>query len=168
MREFSVAPPDPRKTWLLLGPVLGAALAGMALAAREEPRTWFALPVLLAAVALVLASVRRRRVLLRDGELVVHAGLHSCRVPLDALDLEHARVVDLDEHTALRPALKTFGTAVPGYRAGHFRLRDRGRAFVLLTRSTRAVVVPERTGRRLLLGVARPQALLDALRSHVR
>lgn len=162
-REFAVAAPDARKAWLLLGPILLAAAIGIVIAAREEPRTMFALPLLLLPAMLLTAIFRRRRVMLRDGELVVHAGLNSCRVALDALDLEHARIVDLAEHTELRPLLKTFGTSLPGYHGGHFRLRDRGRAFVLLTGARRVLLVPERSGRRLLLGVEKPQVLLDAL-----
>ncbi|KQY51846.1 PH domain-containing protein [Lysobacter sp. Root494] len=163
IREFAVPAPDARKMWLLLGPVLLAAVVGIGIAAREQPRAMFLFPLLLLPALLLVAKFRRSRVLLRDGELVVQAGLNSHRVPLDALDLEHARIVDLAERTELRPMLKTFGTSLPGYRSGHFRLRDLSRAFVLLTGARRVLVLPERSGRRLLLGVEKPQALLDAL-----
>ena len=55
------------------------------------------------------------------------------------------------------------GTSMPGYRAGHFRLRDRRRAFVLVTRREKLLALPERNGRMLLLSLKQPQALLDAL-----
>lgn len=164
-REFEVPPPDPRKTMLVAGPALLAAVLGLGLAAREEPRALLVLVALLLAFALLARALRRRRVFLQDDALVVHAGPHSCRVPLAALDLAQARIVDLAEHTELKPTLRIFGASLPGYQAGHFRLRDRGRAFVLLTGSRHVVVVPERSGRRLLLDVAKPQALLAALQA---
>ena len=47
-------------------------------------------------------------------------------------------------------------------RGGHYLLRDRTRAFLLLTRG-RTLVLPRRDGKRVLLTLEQPQALLDAL-----
>ena len=105
----------------------------------------------------------RRSVRLEDGELKISAGMHAHRVAIGAIDLAGARIVDLAEHKALRPIFKSFGTSLPGYYAGHFRLRDRSKAFVLVTDRTRVLVLPERSGRKLLLSLRHPQALLDAL-----
>lgn len=161
-REFRVAPPDMRKAALL--PVLGfiAAIAGVAVAAREQAGVLWLLPLLALIAAVIARGLRRQRVALgNDGALLVQAGLHQCRVPLADLDASRVRIVDLGEHTELRPFLKTFGTALPGYKAGHFRLRDRSRAFVLVTDPSRVLVLTERSGRRLLLSLAKPQELLD-------
>lgn len=92
-------------------------------------------------------------------------GMHSRRVALGELDLAYARIVDLRERTEFRPALKLMAMRLPGLGLGHFRLRDRGRAFVLLTDASRVLVLNERSGRRLLLSLDKPQALLDALRA---
>ena len=80
---------------------------------------------------------------------------------------EQARIVDLDEHSGLKPMLKLFGVGLPGYHGGHYLLRDRSRAFVLLT-GGKALVLPRRDGRRVLLSLAQPQALVDALREQDR
>jgi hypothetical protein len=45
------------------------------------------------------------------------------------LDLATARVVDLRERSEWKPSIKLFGTRVPGLKMGHFRLRDRSRAW---------------------------------------
>lgn len=163
-REFAIPPPDPRL--LMIAPALGlvAALVGIGLAAREEPRVWLALIPVVFAIALLNWSVRRRRVILEDDTLRIAGGLNSAAVAVDRLDLDAARVLDLREANALAPSWKTFGTSMPGFRAGHFRLRNRGRAFVLLTDTQRVLALPERGGRTLLLSLERPQALLDALR----
>jgi hypothetical protein len=165
-REFEVVAPDLRKVWLLPGLALLAGAIGLAFAARQEPGALLAFPILLLAVAVVAIVVRRRSVRLEGGELKVAAGMHNRRVATADLDLAGARIVDLREHKALRPLFKSFGTSLPGYHAGHFRLRDRGRAFVLVTDPTRVLVLPERSGRRLLLSLRHPQALLDALSAH--
>lgn len=163
-REFAVPPPDPRL--LMIPPALGlvAALVGIGLAAREEPRVWLALIPVTLVIALLSWSLRRRHVLLEGRQLRIAAALYSATVAVDQLDLEAARIVDLREASELVPWWKTFGGTAPGLRAGHFRLRNRSRAFVLLTDTQRVLALPERGGRTLLLSLERPQALLDALR----
>lgn len=164
-REFAVVPPDLRLVMLLPAIALLAALIGLGFAAREEPQLWwFAFLIALAAV-LVAGSVRRRRVVLDGDRLTVTAGINSTRVRIAELDLDAARIVNLADAPMLRPLLKTVGTAMPGYSAGHFRLRDRSRGFLLLTDRRKVLALPERGGRTLLLSLERPQALLDALKA---
>ena len=95
------------------------------------------------------------------------AALYRKRVPVADLDLERARVVNLDERTELRPWLKSNGMSMPGFQAGHFRLRgDFGKAFCLLTQRERVLSLPLRDGKaQLLLSLEQPQALLGALRA---
>ncbi|MFZ5635261.1 MAG: PH domain-containing protein [Pseudomonadota bacterium] len=165
-REFAVVPPDLR--WALFLPMLGllAGLIGIALAAREEPLAWLvALPVIVGATGLIVWSVRRRSVVLDGDRLRIRGGLNGTDVSASGLDLDAARVVNLGETTELRPSWKTFGTSMPGFRAGHFRLRNRARAFLLVTDTARVLALPERDGRMLLLSLQKPQALLEALRA---
>lgn len=163
-REFTIVPPDLRLIVLLPAISLLAALIGLGFAAREKPQVWlFAIPIALA-VVLIAWSVQRRRVALDGDLLAIAAGFNSARVRVADLDLAAARIADLADAPTLRPLLKTFGTAMPGYSAGHFRLRDRSRGFLLLTDRRKVLVLPERGGRTLLLSMERPQALLDALK----
>ena len=121
--------------------------------------------ILLLTLALGLA-MRRRAVRLDGGVLVVNSTFYTRRVPVADLDLDAARSLDLREHPELRPGLKLNGYALPGLAAGHFRSRDlKHPLFCLLTDPQRVLLLPERGGKRLLLSLDRPQALLDALRS---
>lgn len=164
-REFSIVPPDLRLVIPLPAISLLAALAGLGFAARERPQVWlFAIPVALA-IVLIAWGVQRRRAVLDGDLLTITAGFNSARVRVAELELAAARIVDLADAPKLRPLLKTFGTAMPGYSAGHFRLRDRSRGFLLLTDRRKVLALPERSGRTLLLSLERPQALLDALRA---
>lgn len=162
-QAFALHPPDMRKAWLVPAIVLAAAVAGVAVLARTEPDAWIALPALVATFATLALVLRRRRVVLEDGVLTIAAGLNTRRVPAGGLDPSAARLVDLREHTDLRPTLRLFGTGLPGLRMGHYLLRNRLRAFVLLTTSERTLILPETSGRLLLLSLAQPQSLLDAL-----
>lgn len=164
-REFAVVPPDLRL--LLPLPAIGllAGLVGIGFAAREEPSVWWVAIVIVLAAALIAWSVRRRHVVLEDDLLTIMAGMNSARVRVADLDPAAARIVDLARTPTLRPMLKTFGASMPGYHAGHFRLRDRSRGFLLLTDRNKVLALPERSGRTLLLSLERPQALLDALKA---
>ena len=106
----------------------------------------------------------RRHIGLQGRELRITATLYRKRVPVDVLDLANARIVDLAEHTDLRPLLKTNGFGMPGFAAGHFRLRDMRKAFCLLTDRSRVLVLPLRDGTLLLLSPEKPQDLLQQLR----
>jgi hypothetical protein len=109
----------------------------------------------------------RRSVALEAGTLVIRAGLNTRRVPAMAIELERARIVDLEAVSELQPSRMTLGTSLPGYRAGWFRSRQWGKGFYLLTERRRVLWLPERDGTHLLLSLQQPQALLAALNALV-
>lgn len=170
-REFAVIPPNLALAWAV--PLLSEVAAAGALwwATQRNPHiigltVWFPigpLAVLAASAALVAVVIHRRSVTLRNGTLKISASLNTQTIAVDQLDLEHARTVDLDMHADLRPWMKSMGTALPGLKAGHFRLRDGRKAFVLVTERHRVLVLPRRDGKLILLSLEKPQALLSAL-----
>mgnify|MGYP006172909923 CR=1 FL=1 len=177
--EHPVTPPPALAAWALAAalalPAIGLALA---LATGVLPPgdgsdglpngTW-TIPLLLIVVAVLLAWAFRRRRVALDGEaLTVTAALFHRRVMREAIDLARARIVDLAEHTGLRPRWKAFGMGLPGYRAGWYFLAGRARGFCLLTDTRRVLWLPLHDGGALLLSLERPQALLDALRGPAR
>lgn len=169
-RDFEL-PAIPPAVWLSLI-ALWLALTLLALTRTDAgawhagPLPWWLVPPF--AVALLVVGpalwLLHRRVRLRDGVLEVATGIVSRKQPVAALALDRARILDLDEHTELRPLLRLFGIGLPGYSAGYCLLRNRARAFCLLTRRDRVLVLPCRDGKLLLLTPEHPQALLDALR----
>ena len=82
---------------------------------------------------------------------------------MDALQLDQARVVDLAEHGSLKPVVKTNGYGMPGFLSGHYRMRDRRKAFCLLTDASRVLYLPLRDGSVLVLSPEKPRELLAAL-----
>lgn len=183
--SFELVPPSPgaRFTLWLLCLVLPLAVTAVALGIAFDATssrglnlvggsialTFGLAMALVAAVTVPLAiwlgrALRRFSVLLQDGVLELRAAWYLERVPVQALDLGRSRVVRWDEHTQYRPMLKTNAIGLPGYLAGHFRLRDwRTRAFCIVTARDRLLVLHERDGRVILLSLRQPQRLLDAL-----
>lgn len=169
-QPFAVSPPS-RLTWVMLALLGGAVPLGFVAALWLYQPTHGAMPGLLAipgVLVFLLLAMQRRSVTLHDGLLEVRAALYRKRIAVAELDLERARIVDLGERTELRPWLKSNGMSLPGFHAGHFRLRgDFGKAFCLLTQRERVLWLPLRDGKQqLLLSLERPQALLDALRAN--
>lgn len=164
-REFRTTAPDLRRAWLLPGLLLlVATIAGIA-QMRSDPNAAKGL-LGIALIALGIGwSLRRQSVALEDGHLVVKAGLFSTKRRTADLDLMAARIVSLKDAPTLKPGFKLFGLWLMGYAGGYFWLRDSSVAFVLLTDARRVLVLPDRKGRKVLLSMEQPQALLDALRT---
>lgn len=173
-REFPLMPLS-STTWLLailLTIVLPLVIvAAVQLSPQQRPlpsgATMVAPFIALLLTTATLLMLKRRRITLEHGVLVVAATFYTRRTPVASFDLAHARIANLDERTEFRPGLKANGYGLPGFQAGHFRLRNRAKAFCLLTSQTRVLILPQQDGAFLLLSPEHPQALLDALRNPV-
>lgn len=183
VREFALAPvagTSLKLMWALVAALpllitLVALLLAFAapgpkkLIGGDEDLTLLVTLGLVEAVSLPLAwwlhrSMVGAKVTLGGGVLELHCGFYRQRIPATQLQVENARVLNLDEHPEWRPGLKTNGIGLPGFAAGHFRLRNlKRKAFCLLTRRQQVLVLPETSGRVLLLSLAQPQQLLQAL-----
>ena len=114
--------------------------------------------------ALLDKAMHRHGLTLSADSLEVKSSFYSRVVPLSELRLHEARVIDLDERTEFRPAAKSNGYAVPGFHSGHFRLRNREKAFVTIAGERRALWLPTVRDAGLLLQPQQPDALLNRLR----
>src|SRR5690606_30575869 len=70
-------------------------------------------PAFLALWWVLRVFMHRRALRASIDALDVRSSFYHCHVDLSALDLEQARVVNLDEHPELRPLLKTNGFSLP-------------------------------------------------------
>lgn len=109
-------------------------------------------------------GLRRHRLALDGEALEVTTSFYRRRIPLSDLRIDQARTVDLDERVELRPALKTNGTGLPGFKSGWFRLANGSKALVATAGGKRVLWLPTTLGYELLLEPMKPQALLDRLR----
>ena len=181
--RLQLAPPDGRAAFWLFAiafvlPVLITAVALLAAVLGGGPLKLIGaslpltLAVTLGGIALLCAALwwllarllRRQRLELSADALDVRSSFYRCRIALRELKLEQARVVDLDEHTALKPMLKLNGFSIPGFRSGWFLLRDRRRCFVAIADGQRKLWLPGSGKHDLLLEPRDPAALLAHLR----
>jgi len=135
---------------------------------------WIGIPValiLLGAGAMLFLSFRGQksaRFEVSPEGLRLRGDLYGRLIPAGALRLEAARAVDLRIDTALNPAVRTMGTALPGYRAGWFRLRDGEKALCYLTDASRVAYVPTNAGYAVLVSVEDPAVFLASLKRLAR
>lgn len=118
------------------------------------------------AIAFVIdRAMRRHHIIVDANGIEVATTFYRRRLGWGELRLDEARVASLDEHTQLKPLMKSNGTELPGFRSGWFRLRNREKALVAMLRGPRITWVPTTQGYGLLLQPRNPQALLDHLRA---
>lgn len=154
--------------WIWL-PMLGAIAVTVAALTMQSPApsslvAWLAVPFVMAVGIVLTLALRRRRIVLDHRTLRVEATFYTKTLAVEAIDLDRARVLSLEEHTDLAPMLKTNGFSLPGLKAGHFRLRNLGKAFCLVTDRSRVLTLPLRDGGLVLLSPTRPADLLARLR----
>lgn len=109
-------------------------------------------------------ALRRHHITLDADGLAIATTFYARKLGWGELQLQQARVVDLDEHTELKPLFKSNATALPGFRSGWFRLRNRHKALVAMTSGPRVLYLPTSQGYDLLLQPRQPQVLLQHLR----
>ena len=170
-RNFALPPIGKAAIWfaVVLGTLVPATTAVLAIAfARADGEKAVLILAMQALVALVILAVLlpmwRRQVAFDGKQLRVKATYYSWQSPLSDFRLDQARVVDTREHTEFKPMLKTNGFGLPGYWAGHFMLRDKRKAFCLVTDVSKVLALPHADGRVWLLSFEHPQAVLDILR----
>jgi hypothetical protein len=120
------------------------------------------LPALL--VSYLLLATRLANVELSASGIVVHATPYGRTIPGSAIVVSEVRHIDLNQEKEYQPAVRTNGIALPGYRAGWFRLRNGERALLFVTDPREVVYAPTRDGYSVLLSVAQPEQFVTRLR----
>ncbi|MGB3392772.1 MAG: PH domain-containing protein [Stenotrophomonas sp.] len=170
-RDYPVATTTGRPLLLLWAILLLAAALSPALlfhrsgsAGLANPSAWLGPAIMLLTGAVLHLAFLRQRITLDGTQLDIRSTFYRKTISISALRMEQARLVDLAEHTELKPTFKTNGFGMPGFQSGHFRMRGGGKAFCLLTDRSRVLALPLRDGSMLLLSPEQPRALLDELK----
>lgn len=170
-QEFPLAP-LPRPAWLLLIVLWVILMLFVYLVpehqqAASNPAPWWLVIPFATALPLVgpWVMLLHRRISIDGDKLVVEAAVfYSRKLAVSELALDQARVLNLDEHTEFKPMLKFCGVGLPGFRAGQYLLRNRSRAFCLLTAQHNVLLLPQHDGKLILLSPEKQQILLSRLR----
>lgn len=145
MESFAIVPSTSRALWILV-----------------------VILILITVGILMIATARgsrSSRFELTDAGLRLRGDVYGRLIPRTALRGGSARIVDLARTPELEPRRRTIGTAMPGYRAGWFRLRNGEKALLYLTDTRRAVYIPTRQGYSLLLSPQQPEWFVERLRT---
>ncbi len=109
-------------------------------------------------------SVKNTRFELSDGGLRISGTLYGRFVPRANIDSAGAKIIDLRVDQEYRPGMRTNGVGMPGYSAGWFRLKNREKALLFVTRESNVVYIPTTQGYSLMLSVRDAQEFQEAIR----
>ncbi|MBS0569794.1 MAG: hypothetical protein JSS28_04260 [Proteobacteria bacterium] len=157
--------------WLLILTLI--SLAGAIVALASSPAHWpGATPnqartigtAIIGVVAVLMAfflwGLRRARVRVDQGELIIHTGVGTKHVALANLRAHGLQLVNFNTHPELRPVIKLWGTGLPGFAGGWFRLRNGDKAVcLLLDRHGISYLRSDADKLTLLLSLAEPEKL---------
>ena len=110
-------------------------------------------------------SMQHARFTVSNEGLRLQGDLYGRLIPLKSLKLDEAVVTNLNTDKDHQPKWRTMGTGLPGYAAGWFKLRNGTKGLLYVTDRTRVARIPTTEDYTVMLSVADPQALIDALRS---
>lgn len=149
MDVFAITPASSKPLWFI-------AVAGVILA------------IVLIALAYTAYSSRNSRVEIGNDRIRLVGDFWGREIPFQLINIADARILDLHKKSDLAPRRRTFGTGLPGYAAGWFKLRNGEKALVYLSRSTDVAYVPTTDGYSLLLSVDNPHMFIDTLERRLR
>ena len=172
--SFALTPPQTLATLVLAAVVLGCLAMGVRLFVFESPEAWMAW-ILRGSVALAVGvagvfayflwGAFHSTVTIEKGLIRLQVPIYSVTIPLDSIDAEGARLVDLAKNREFKPGIRTNGLGVPGYRLGHFRLANGLRARLALSTKSSIAYVPFDRRTALLLSVEEGEKFIAALKS---
>ena len=95
--------------------------------------------------------------------LQLNLPLYSRTIHLGDLQLEKARVIDMQTNADVSLSWRTNGVGLPGYQLGWFALKPEGKALVAITDKWQVLLLPTTLGFSLLLSMPQAQAVLQQL-----
>ena len=124
--------------------------------------------IVLAAVFILMLyigiSFQNSKVIVEGDRIKLVGDLWGRSIPFSKLELAKAKITDLGHDSEYRPKWRTCGTGLPGYASGWFKLANKEKALLYVTRRENVVYIPTTDGYSLLLSVQEPERFLKMLR----
>lgn len=147
MDVFAISPASPRPLW-----ILGIIC--------------FLLVLILIALVYTAYSSRNSRVEIEGDRIKIVGDFWAREIPFNLLNIADARILDLTVDSEHSPKRRTFGTGLPGYASGWFRLRSGEKALVYLTKRHDVIYLPTTESYSLLLSVEEPERFIKTLQQY--
>jgi len=90
----------------------------------------------------IMSSLKNTTLTLTEKELVIKSAFYGRKIPLENIMIDGIKAISLDEATNYDLAMRTNGTALPQFKSGWFRLKDREKALVFITDKDSVVLIP--------------------------
>jgi hypothetical protein len=173
---FPIARATHGSGWIValeIGLVAALSVGALLLAIFSGPAVIFwIVAAVLVAIGLLTGytaySIHNLRVEVNPREVCIRGDLYGRGIPIEKLQPEKARVVDLRKEPELKPVLRTNGIGLPGYQVGWFRLKDGEKALLYMTDESEVTYLPTTEGYALLLSMENAEEFLEALRQPAR
>ncbi len=114
---------------------------------------WIVLAVIALVVAVILLLAILPIVTFRitvSRDTIKASSLIMYSITVKREDIENISIIDLSKHPELKPTVRTFGTGLPGYGLGWFKLANGAKAFLAVS-TDKAVVIRLNDGTYVIL-----------------
>ncbi|WP_235430521.1 PH domain-containing protein [Xanthomonas sp. MUS 060] len=132
----------------------------VSIALRIGHSRWELSPVI-AVVAVIAWLIATAKIDIIEDKLVAGGGFYKVKVPLDRIDVAHARILPLDD--PFRLSWRTNGLGWPGLNLGWFSSKGPKRIFAVDTCKADRIYVPTFENFDIVLTPIDPNAFLNAL-----
>jgi hypothetical protein len=90
----------------------------------------------------IISSIKNTTLTLTEKELIIKSALYGRKIPLENIMVDGIKGISLDENTDYNLSIRTNGTALPQFKSGWFRLKNREKALVFVTDKNNVVLIP--------------------------
>ena len=115
---------------------------------------------LIVAAIIIMYGLRTPQFSIDSDKLQIGNSFYGRTIAIADLQLDRARMIDLATSPELSPQWRTNGVALPGRKAGWFRLRNGQKALLFLTRQNRILYIPSNSDYVLMLSPDNAESFL--------
>ena len=90
----------------------------------------------------ILSSIKNTTLTLTEKELIIKSTFYGRKIPLENIMIDGIKGISLDEDTDYDLSIRTNGTAIPQFKSGWFRLKNREKALVFITDKDSVALIP--------------------------
>ncbi|HPT88747.1 MAG TPA: PH domain-containing protein [Bacillota bacterium] len=99
-----------------------------------------------------------------QGLTIKNAIFYGRTIRKDEIAIDGARIINLNEEPAYKPALRTNGIGLPGFQSGWFRLKNKEKALLFVTVYQKVLYLPTTKDYSLLISVTDPETMLEKMK----
>jgi hypothetical protein len=109
-------------------------------------------------------SLKNVKIEVSSAGLRIRGNLYGRILPLSGLQLDRARIIDLNQDQEHQPKWRKNGIGLPGYQSGWCKLKNGEKSLVFITKRNKVVYIPTYRGYSVMLSASQPDELIAALR----